>query len=409
MITTRMRHLLLSEQWFPHIGGSIHLFDEIYCRRFPPGELMHVLAASAQHDAEIDAGFPHPVTRFDGSRYSWLRPESLASYARMAMSATRVVTRDRIDVVHCARVIPEGLVGMMIKRTLGIPYVVWVHGEEVSMYLRYWGKRALMPEILREARAVICNSTFSRGQAHMAGAPSERLHVVNPCVDAGRFRGPFDTSDLRERFGLAGKKVLLTVGRLTRRKGHDHVLQALARLRRRDVVYLVLSDGELEAELHNLTAELDLTDVVRFVGPVPSAELPRYYAASDAFVMANRTLPNGDVEGFGMVFLEASASGLPVIGGRSGGVVDAVLHGETGLLVDGSSVTDIADAITTVLDDDEARARMGARGREWARQRFGWERAARQVREICAGEEADPSRWVDTPARDSVMAAVADV
>jgi phosphatidylinositol alpha-1,6-mannosyltransferase len=380
-----MRHLLLSEQWFPHIGGSIHLFDEIYARRFPPGELVHVVAGDAPGAAAFDARSARPVTRFNSSRYPWMRPESLAEYTRMTFAATRVVRRDRIDLVHCARVIPEGLVALMLKRALGVPYVVWVHGEEVSMYLNYWGKRALMPEIFQEARAVICNSTFSRERAHTAGAPPERLHVVNPAVDAERFAGPFDTTDLRERFGLDGKTVLLTVGRLTRRKGHDHVLRALARLRRDDVVYLILSDGELEQELRATTAELGIGHIVRFVGPVDSSELPRYYAAADVFVMANRTLDDADVEGFGMVFLEASASGRAVIGGRSGGVVDAVAPNQTGLLVDGGSVGEIALAIEALVEDPARRARLGARGREWVRERFSWDRAANLVREIAEG------------------------
>jgi phosphatidylinositol alpha-1,6-mannosyltransferase len=307
--------------------------------------------------------------------------------------------------VHCARVIPEGLVGHLLHRTLGVPYLVWVHGEEVSMYQRYWGKRALMPEVFRRARAVVCNSSFSRAQAHMAGAPTEKLHVVNPCVDVARFEGPVDTEELRTRFGLAGKRVVLSVGRLTRRKGHDHVLQALARLGRKDVVYLILSNGELEAELHNLCAELKLNDVVRFVGPVASSELPRYYALADLFVMANRALPSGDVEGFGMVFLEASAAGLPVIGGRSGGVIDAVLHGETGFLVNADSVPDVAEALGALLDDPALRARLGARGREWVRTQFSWDRAAQRVRGITEGRE-DPRRWVE-PLSAAQAAAVA--
>jgi phosphatidylinositol alpha-1,6-mannosyltransferase len=123
--------------------------------------------------------------------------------------------------------------------------------------------------------------------------------------------------------------------------------------------------------------------------------------------MANRTLPSGDVEGFGMVFLEASAAGLPVIGGRSGGVVDAVLHGETGFLVDGSSVPDITDALQLLLDDPALRERLGARGREFARSRFSWEIAAAQVRELSSGT-IDPRRWSETPGRDSILAPVAD-
>jgi phosphatidylinositol alpha-1,6-mannosyltransferase len=270
------------------------------------------------------------------------------------------------------------------------------------MYLRYWAKKNLMPEILREARAVICNSSFSREKAHTAGAPSERLHVVHPCVEHERFRGPFETRDLRERFGLEGKTVLLSVGRLTRRKGHDHVLQALARLQRRDVVYLVLSDGELERELHALTRELGLRDVVRFVGPVPAHELPRYYAVSDVFVMANRTLPDGDVEGFGLVFLEASAAGLPVLAGRSGGVPDAVQENVSGLLVDGS-VTDLEKALARLIDDRALRERLGREGQAWVAERFSWEQAAERVRSVTG---ADPRRSNTGQRKDPMLAAI---
>jgi phosphatidylinositol alpha-1,6-mannosyltransferase len=403
-----MRHLLLTEQWYPNVGGSIHLFDEIYCQRFPPGELVHVVAGDGPGAAALDAAFRCPVTRFNRTRYEWMRPESLAAYARMASAATRTALRAKVDVVHCARVIPEGIVARMIKRAFGIPYVLWVHGEEVSMYLRYWGKRALMPEILREARAVICNSSFSRAQALRAGAPPERLHVVHPCVEAARFRGPFDTHEIRQRFGLAGKTVVTTVGRLTRRKGHDHVLHALARLRRKDVVHLVLSDGELGAELRALVRTLHLEQTVRFVGQVEAHELPRYYAASDVFIMANRTLDSGDVEGFGMVFLEASAAGLPVIGGRSGGAVDAIEHGETGLLVDGGSIPAIAEALQTLLDDPALRARLGARGRERMRQHFAWEPAAHRVRQISEGLPPDARPRPEAAPRASRVQPVAE-
>lgn len=400
-----MRHLLLTEQWFPQIGGSIHLFDELYCQRFPPGDLVHVLAADAPGAEELDTGFVRPVTRFNGQRYEWMRPESLALYARMLLAASRIVLRDRIDVVHCARVIPEGIAGLALSRALGVPYVVWVHGEEVSMYQRYAGKKRLMPRIFGGARAVICNSSFSRERAEAAGAPIERLHVVNPCVDASRFKGPFDTSSLRKRLGLEGKTVLLSVGRLTRRKGHDHVLQALARLDRRDVAYLVLSDGELEEELHQLAHELKLDDTVHFLGPVASADLPQYFAASDVFAMPNRTLADGDVEGFGLVFLEASASGLPVIGGRSGGVVDAVQDGVTGLLVDGGSVGDIASALSRLFDDAALRARLGANGRAWVTERFDWESASERVRLIAGAEPLRAPRPWSGPTQTAVSGA----
>jgi phosphatidylinositol alpha-1,6-mannosyltransferase len=197
--------------------------------------------------------------------------------------------------------------------------------------------------------------------------------------------------------------VLLSVGRLTRRKGHDHVLYALARLKRRDLAYVVLSDGELESELHAMTRDLGLEDIVKFVGPVDARELPRYYAAADVFVLANRTLADGDVEGFGLVFLEASAAGLPVLAGRSGGVPDAVNEGVSGLLVDGS-VGEIAHALERLVDDPALRRRLGHDGRQWVRERFSWERAAERGRAISGAEPAGPqaSRRDATPRVDAL-------
>lgn len=383
-----MRHALLTEQWFPQIGGSIQLFDALYGRAMPPGDYVHVIAGGPPGASSYDVEYPRPVTRFDSSKYEWMRPESGAEYARMLAHTLRVCRAQRIEVLHCGRVIPEGLVGMAASRVLGVPYTVWVHGEDVSIYMKYPVKRRLMPRIMGRARAVFANSSFTQGKAALAGAPPERLHVVNPAVDAAAFAGPFDTRELVERFGLAGRSVMLTVGRLTRRKGHDMVLRALARLRAQgalgDVTWLILSDGELDEELRALCRGLGLDDVARFVGPVPARELPRYYAAADLFVMPNRTLDDADVEGFGMVFLEASASGVAVIGGLSGGVPDAVADGRTGLLVDGASIEAIADAIRALLGDPALRARMGAEGRAWART-FSWEHAAARVRAIAAG------------------------
>lgn len=383
-----MRHALLTEQWFPGIGGSIQLFDALYARHLPAGDHLHVLAGSAPGAAALDASYPRPVTRFNAERYTWLKPESTVEYASMLAHTLRVCARERVEVLHCARVIPEGLVAMAVHRALGTPYTVWVHGEEVSLYMRYAVKKRLMPLVFAGARAVFANSSFTQGRAALAGAPVERLHVINPAVDADAFAGPFDTGDLVERYQLAGRTVMLTVGRLTRRKGHDMVLQALARLRAQgalgDVAWLVLSDGELEGELRTLCSSLGLDDVVRWVGPVHRAELPRYYAAAQLFAMPNRTLDDADVEGFGMVFLEASAAGLAVIGGLSGGVPDAVSDGVSGVLVDGGSLDAVTGALHDLLNDGERRAALGAQGRAWAR-RFSWKAAAARVRAISMG------------------------
>lgn len=385
-----MRHALLSEVWPPEIGGSAQLFDNLYGRHFHPGDAVHIVAGGGDRHPELDASYPMPVTRFANERVPWLKPESAKMYAAMLAATLRVCVRERIEVLHCGRVIPEGLVGLAVHRALGIPYTVWVHGEDVSIFMRYPVKKRLMPEVFRHARAVFANSGFTLGRATLAGAPHDKTHVVNPAVDAARFAGPIDVSDLRARWGLHGKTVLLTVGRLTRRKGHDKVLDALASLRatRPDLAYLVLSDGEEEASLKAHCTALGLDDLVRWVGPVKPHELPGYYAVSDLFVHPNRTLSDDDVEGFGMVFLEASATGIPVIGGRSGGVPDAVQDRVTGLLVDGERADAVADAIASLVDDPDRRRVMGEAGRVWARS-FSWSRQAERVRALSLGGAID--------------------
>jgi phosphatidylinositol alpha-1,6-mannosyltransferase len=383
-----MRHALLTEQWFPAIGGSIQLFDALYARAMPAGDSVHIIAGGSPGDERFDLDYPLPVARFDAARYTWLKPESTLEYTRMAAAAMRVCARERIEVLHCARVIPEAIVGAIVQRALGTPYVVWVHGEEVAVYQHYAVKKRLMPRLFAGAKAVIANSSHTRILAARAGALEDKLHVVNPAVDAALFAGPFDVSDLVARWNLADRTVLLTVGRLSRRKGHDVMLGALARLRAEgalgNIVWVVLSDGELEAELRARCTAAALDDVVRWVGPVAREELPRYYHLAQLFVMPNRTLGDDDIEGFGMVFLEASAAGVPVIGGRSGGVSDAIRDGETGLLVDGASVAAVAEAIVS-LTRDRARARqMGDAGRAWTAS-LRWQHAARRVRAIAAG------------------------
>ncbi|MCC7537298.1 MAG: glycosyltransferase family 4 protein [Deltaproteobacteria bacterium] len=387
-----MRHLLLTEPFFPDIGGSVQLFHEIYTR-FPPGELVHVLAGDWPGGRALDRTYPLPVTRFDHRRYEWMKPESAMLYARLVAYAAAIVVRERIDVVHAGRIIPEGLVALGLRHTLGVPYVFWVHGEEVSIFMRYAVKARLMKRIFAGARATIANSSFSRGKCLEAGAEERKVFVVNPAVTASEYEEPVDVAAARARFGVEGKTVLLTVGRLTRRKSHDQVMRAMVSLRTRfpDLVHLVASDGEEKDNLERLHRELGLGDRVRFLGPVSRKDIKTLYALCDVFIMANRTLEDGDAEGFGMVFLEANASGRPVIGGRSGGAPDAVVDGVTGLLVDGDDVGDIERAIATLVEDEALRRRMGEAGRTRART-LTWDAAARRVRSIAElGRPSEPS------------------
>jgi phosphatidylinositol alpha-1,6-mannosyltransferase len=188
-------------------------------------------------------------------------------------------------------------------------------------------------------------------------------------VDGERFRPDVNPRLIRDRYGLDGARVLLTVGRLVERKGHDVVIRALRRVSEAigPVRYLIAGSGSEERRLRALAADLGCADEVIFIGHVSDEDLPPLYAACDVFVMPSRALQERDgIEGFGIVFLEAGASGKPVIGGRSGGITDAVLDGTTGVLVNPQDVEEIAEALIRLLRDREDAARMGEEGRRRA-------------------------------------------
>ncbi|MDA0747911.1 MAG: glycosyltransferase family 4 protein, partial [bacterium] len=189
-----------------------------------------------------------------------------------------------------------------------------------------------------------------------------------------------------EQLGLQNKKVLLTLARLDQRKGHDTALRALASLNRSDIVYLIGGKGREEPRLRELTSQLGLESQVRFLGFVPDADLPTIYNLCDIFVMPNRvtegTQLSGDIEGFGISFIEAGACGKPVIAGRSGGAVEAVLDEQTGLLVDPRTEIDTAAAITRLLDEPGLSATLGAQARQRIQREFDWRILARQLEEI---------------------------
>jgi phosphatidylinositol alpha-1,6-mannosyltransferase len=270
----------------------------------------------------------------------------------------------------------EGYIGLWVKRMFGLPFVVWAHGNEILYALQTeWTKprRAMM-----EAERILANSHYTAGLVEKVGVARERIEVIHPGCDLDTFRPVSLNEGLRRRLlaGRVGTPVIVTVGNLVERKGHDMVLRALPRVAREipGVTYLIVGDGPNRASLEALAVEAGVRDRVVFAGQVPRDELPDVYALSDVFVMPSRArLDHADVEGFGMVFLEASACGKPVIGGHSGGISEAVVDGQTGFLVDPSDEGHIASRILEVLSDKTLATSLGDQGRRRVVASFGWE------------------------------------
>jgi phosphatidylinositol alpha-1,6-mannosyltransferase len=208
---------------------------------------------------------------------------------------------------------------------------------------------------------------------------------LTPGVDVATFRPDVDGSAIRERYGLTGRKVVVCVSRLMPRKGQDVLVRALPAIRSRvpDAALLIVGEGPYRRQLERLVDSLRLGPHVVLAGVVPWSELPAHYAAGDVFAMPCRTRNGGlDVEGLGIVYLEASATGLPVVAGDSGGAPDAVLDGETGYVVPGRDAATVADRVAGLLTDESLAARLGARGRAWVEEQWPWERTAERFDEL---------------------------
>ncbi|MGH7818256.1 MAG: glycosyltransferase, partial [Candidatus Binatia bacterium] len=245
------RTLLITERYLPEVGGSFVWFANTY-RRHPPGTVW-IVTRRWPGDREADAQFPGIGTiRLSLRRWRFLRPESLMLVLKLVLASLWNVRRRSIRILHAAKVLPEGLAARIVSKITAVPYVVYTHGEELTLLSAnpsYGPHFARLRAVYNDAAAVIANSRFTRDELVRFGVEPARIVRISPGVDLSLFSpGPPD-AELRRRYALDGKLVLLSVGRLQKRKGHDRVLEALAKVLpdRPELVYVVVSAGEEEA------------------------------------------------------------------------------------------------------------------------------------------------------------------
>lgn len=371
-------YLVLTELFLPTKGGTAVWFDEVYRRL--GDKRTHIVTADVPRAAEHDRHHPNTVHRLDLRRVSWLRPESLLMYARLFIHSFWLAATRRFTAIHAGRALPEGLVAWAVARLTFHKLVIYAHGEELTT----WGrgrKYQAMRFALRHADTVIANSEFTRDELRKMGVRTGRIRLIYPGVDVERFRPGLPCDDLKASIGLKpGQKLILSVGRLQRRKGFDMLIRSLPEiLRKHDVHHVLIGIGEDWDYLSSLAQELGVADHVSMLGHVDPQDLPRWYNACDVFAMPNREI-NGDTEGFGMVFIEAAACGKPAIAGMAGGTGAAVVEGETGFRVEGEQIDAIADAVVELLGP--VGDQMGEHGFRRARAQFSWDSIATRTREL---------------------------
>lgn len=370
--------LLVTELFPPAVGGSAVLYENVYSRLCCPG--VHVLTDPVTSAVPEGPGDPFSIihTTLRTRQWGLLNLAGTAHHWRTAGEIRRI-GRERGAIVHCGRALPEGVAAWISRLRGGPKYVCWAHGEDVATARTSRELTFVTSRVFSAASGVLANSRNTARELESLGVDGARIRVAYPGVDSARFRPEVDGSAVRARHAKDGELMLLTVGRLQRRKGHDLVIRAMAELAARpELRYVIVGGGEEEETLRTLARACGVADRVDFAGKIPDEELPAYYAACDVFLMPNRA-DGADIEGFGIVFLEAQATERPVIAGRTGGAPEAVAEGETALLVGGDDPSELARALDELAGSPELRARFGRAGRERAAGLFTWNDTARAV------------------------------
>ncbi|HEX7354527.1 MAG TPA: glycosyltransferase family 4 protein [Mycobacteriales bacterium] len=374
------RTLVVTNDYPPRPGGIQSFVHELSARQ-PAGSLV-VFASDWRGSAAFDAAQPHPVVRY--------RSGLMLPTPDVARQAAAIARAEGCDTVWYGAAAPLGLLTPALRRRAGVRHAVAsTHGHEVGWALLP-GARQVLGQVGRRSDVVTYLGAYTRRRLAPALGSRPRLVRLPSGVDTAAFRPGAGGDELRRRYGLADRPVVVCVSRLVARKGQDVLVRALPQIRRTapDAALLIVGGGPYRPVIERLVREAGLERHVVLTGSVPSAELPAHYDAGDVFAMPCRTRRRGlEVEGLGIVFLEASATGLPVVAGDSGGAPDAVQPGETGEVVGGRDVEAVAAAVAGYLADPERARATGERGRRWMQQRWRWEVAAARLGAILA---ADP-------------------
>lgn len=362
--------LFVTNDFGPRAGG-IETFVIGLIERRPVGSTIVYTSAqegSADYDAQWLRTYGVVVIRD--------RAKILLPTPRVALNLVRIIKEQDIKVAAFGAAAPLALLSASMKRAGVIKTVALTHGHEV-----WWAKVFPFTWLIRRIGSTVDTLTYlgeftQRAISHSLSAQASKAMVkIAPGIDVDHFT-PVDSTQLRVKLNLEGKKVIVSVGRLVHRKGQDHLIESMPQILKSvpDAHLLLVGTGPYLTHLSKLVARNKLENHVSFIGRIQYAELPRFICAGDIFVMPSRSRLAGlEVEGLGIVYLEASSCGLPVIAGSSGGAPDAVLDGVTGFVVNGTDNKQIAQTAIELLNNPEKARAMGAAGRQWIIDNWRWE------------------------------------
>ena len=363
--------LCITNDFGPRAGG-IETFVIGLIERLPKNSVIVYTSSQVGSQPFDDAWLKNYGVRVIRDKSKVLLPSM-----RVGRAVRKILREESISTVFFGAAAPLGLLSQGLRRAGATRIVALTHGHEV-----WWAKLWPFSWAIRRIGAGTDHLTYlgDYTQSQISRALSRKAQSsmvkIAPGIDTDHFAPQSSAGSLRADLGLAEKKVIVSVGRLVHRKGQDTLIEAMPQILSRtpDAHLLFVGEGPYKDYLVKRATELDVAHAITFIGRIQYSELPRYICVGDIFAMPSRSRLAGlEVEGLGIVYLEASACGLAVIGGKSGGAPDAVLDGETGYAVDGTSARDVAQAAIELLNNPESAARMGTRGRQWIIEEWRWE------------------------------------
>jgi phosphatidylinositol alpha-1,6-mannosyltransferase len=366
------------------IGGSARYLWELYSR-FPRDQYL-IAAAASPTAAEFDRTHDRSIVRLPmkiGDR-GLRKYGSLKFYLQTAARVRKLVRQHGIELLHCARNLPEGFVGYLVNQWCGVPYLFYTHGEDIGVSRRSREMAWMTRRVMNRAIGAIGSSfNTQRLLREEWNYPADRIGVIQPGVDVHRYQMTDPSPRVRAELGWTDRTVLLTVGRLQLRKGHDRLIRGLKAIRERcpNVLYAIVGTGDQEPALRELVNAEGVSEQVQFLGGVNDERMVQCHQQCDLFVLPNREIA-GDIEGFGIVLLEAQACGKPVLAGDSGGTAETMDIPHTGRVVNCDTPEPLAAAIIDLLSDRSRLTEMGRRGRKWVEERFDWSKVAERAARI---------------------------
>jgi phosphatidylinositol alpha-1,6-mannosyltransferase len=371
------KSLLLTLEFPPQRGGTQKYYSDI-CSALPSDKIVVLTNVAEVNNKSV--------------QYKIYRQNLIVNYffpkwLPMIWWTWQIVRKEKIELIQVGQVLPCGTVALMLKKILKIPYVVYTHGLDILLAKKNSRKKRLMKKILNNADKIISNSEFVKNEVVKLGIEQEKVVVVYPTIQIGQnqesrsknlSRLDVDQEKIQEKYGLFGKKILLSVCRLVDRKGIDLVILALEKIQNQipDLVYVVVGDGPKKAELEKLAGKN-----IIFTGRVDDEELSVLYSLADVFILTPKK-SDYDIEGFGIVYLEANSYGKPVIGSKMSGIEEAVADGVSGILIEPDNIEQISEAILKLYNDEELRKKLGEQGKNRVERDFLMENQIQKIKKM---------------------------